>query len=67
MEQCNYIKIRMMHLVKQCFPIGNTSSTQAHIHNARGVKCLEEIGVKRVVLARELNLNEIKRNKNTTI
>ncbi|MBJ6725434.1 peptidase U32 family protein [Geomesophilobacter sediminis] len=36
------------------------ASTQMTIHNSLGVKQLEELGFERVVLARELHLNEIK-------
>ncbi|MDO9098359.1 MAG: peptidase U32 family protein, partial [Candidatus Methanoperedens sp.] len=35
------------------------ASTQMTIHNVEGVKFLQEMGVKRVVLARELSLEEI--------
>lgn len=46
------------------------ASTQMTIHNSEGVKFLEDLGVKRVVLAREMSLDdirEIKRNiKNNT-
>ncbi|GFO98212.1 peptidase family protein U32 [groundwater metagenome] len=42
------------------------ASTQMTIHNAEGVKLLHEMGVKRVVLARELSLQEIKRIKSET-
>ncbi|MDP2841265.1 MAG: peptidase U32 family protein, partial [Candidatus Methanoperedens sp.] len=41
-------------------------STQMTIHTVEGVKFLEEMGVKRVVLARELSLDEIKRIKSQT-
>jgi putative protease len=36
------------------------ASTQMTIHNVEGAKFLKEIGVKRVVLARELSLDEIR-------
>ncbi len=36
------------------------ASTQMTIHNVEGVKLLQEMGVKRVVLAREMTLDEIK-------
>ncbi len=42
------------------------ASTQMTIHNAEGVKFLQEIGVKRVVLAREMSLDEIKLIKSET-
>ena len=37
------------------------ASTQMAIHNLEGVKVLEQLGFKRVVLARETSLDEIKR------
>ncbi len=46
------------------FPVH--ASTQMTIHNLEGVKFLKEMGVKRVVLARELSLDEIKRIKSQT-
>jgi len=42
------------------------ASTQMTIHNVEGVKFLQEMGVKRVVLARELTLEEIHRIKSRT-
>jgi len=42
------------------------ASTQMTIHNTEGVKFLQEMGVKRVVLAREMSLDEIKRIKSET-
>jgi putative protease len=42
------------------------ASTQMTIHNVEGVKFLQEMGVKRVVLARELSLDEIRRIKSRT-
>ena len=36
------------------------ASTQAHNHNKNGIEFLKKLGVKRVVLARELSLDEIK-------
>ncbi len=42
------------------------ASTQMTIHNAEGVKFLQEMGVKRVVLSREMSLQEIKRIKSET-
>lgn len=39
------------------------ASTQAHNHNDEGLKFLKELGVERVVLARELSLEEIKNLK----
>jgi putative protease len=42
------------------------ASTQMTIHNAEGVKFLQDMGVKRVVLAREMSMDEIKRIKSET-
>ncbi|MCZ7398585.1 MAG: DUF3656 domain-containing protein [Candidatus Methanoperedens sp.] len=42
------------------------ASTQMTIHNVEGVKFLQDMGVKRVVLARELSLDEIRRIKSQT-
>ncbi len=42
------------------------ASTQMTIHNVEGVKFLQDMGVKRVVLARELSLEEIQRIKAET-
>ncbi len=36
------------------------ASTQMAVHNANGAKLLEELGFSRIVLAREMSLNEIK-------
>jgi len=46
--------------VKKAFPsLPMHGSTQMSIYNIEGVKKLEEFGFKRIVLARELNLEEI--------
>ncbi len=42
------------------------ASTQMTIHNVEGVKFLKELGVKRVIPARELSLEEIRRIKSET-
>lgn len=48
-------------LVKKCFPhLPLHGSTQMAVHNLAGVKALKKMGFERVVLARELTLNEIK-------
>jgi len=53
--------IGMITLVKEKFPdLEIHASTQAHNHNEEGIKLLKSLGVSRVVLARELSLNEIK-------
>ena len=53
--------IGMISLVKNKFPeLEIHASTQAHNHNSEGIKLLKELGVSRVVLARELSLDEVK-------
>lgn len=50
----------MIKLVNELFPDFEIhASTQAHTHNEEQVKLLENLNVKRVVLARELSLQEI--------
>ena len=52
--------IGLIKNVKKHFPnIEIHASTQAHNHNDSGLSALKSLGVKRVVLARELSLNEI--------
>lgn len=59
--------IGMLDLIRQTFPnLEIHASTQMHIHNLEGVKLLEELGVKRVVLARELSIQEIEHIKKNT-
>ena len=51
----------MINLVRKIYPnLEVHASTQMHNHNIEGIKYLHDIGVKRVVLARELSLQEIK-------
>lgn len=53
--------IGMISLVKQKFPeLEIHASTQAHNHNEEGIKLLKSLGVSRIVLARELSLDEVK-------
>lgn len=42
------------------------ASTQMNVHNSQGIRLLEKLGVKRVVLAREVNLREIEDIKQQT-
>ncbi len=59
--------IGLIKLVRETIPkMEIHASTQAHTHNINQIKLLENLGVKRVVLARELSLNEIN-NLNTTM
>ena len=51
----------LLYLVQSQFPGFNLhASTQMAIHNLAGVKQMEQLGFKRVVLARELSASEIK-------
>lgn len=53
--------IGMISLVHKKYPLLEIhASTQTHNHNSEGIKLLKDLGVKRVVLARELSLDEIK-------
>lgn len=60
--------IGMLDLIRKVYPkLEVHASTQMHIHNLDGVKVMEKLGVKRVVLARETSIdtiNYIKKNTN---
>lgn len=64
--ECGIDSIIMQDLGLAKFAIENFpdleihASTQMTVHNIEGVKKLQELGFKRVVLSRELNLKEIK-------
>ena len=59
--------IGMIDLVRKTYPnLIIHASTQVNIHNLETVKLLEELGVKRVVLARETPINLIKEIKENT-
>lgn len=52
--------IGMMKLVREVLPnLDIHVSTQAHNHNQKQLEMLENLGVKRVVLAREMTISEI--------
>ena len=54
--------IGMITLVRKVLPnLDIHVSTQAHTHNLEQIKLLEKLGVKRVVFAREMSLEEINR------
>jgi len=54
----------MFDLVRKTFPnLELHASTQKHIHNQDGTKLMEKLGMKRVVLARETSIDEIKKIK----
>lgn len=56
----------MISLVRRLIPdLEVHASTQINIHNDEGLRLLEEMGVKRAVLAREMSLTEIKNLKCT--
>ena len=57
----------MLDLVRKTYPnLEVHSSTQMHIHNLDGAKLMEKLGVKRVVLARETSIEDIKNIKENT-
>ena len=59
--------IGILRLLKDQLPqLPVHASTQMTIHNVEGVRYLEKMGVKRIVLARELSLEEIRRIKSQT-
>ena len=59
--------IGMIDLVRKTYPnLEIHASTQLHIHNLEGVKLCSELGLKRVVLARETPIELIKEIKNNT-
>ena len=54
----------MFDLVRKTFPnLEIHSSTQMHIHNLDGTQLMEKLGAKRVVLARETSIEQIKHIK----
>lgn len=59
--------IGMLDLVRQTYPnLEVHASTQMHIHNQGGIKFCEEMGIKRVVLARETTIKNIRKFKKET-
>ena len=57
--------IGMVDLVRKLYPnLEIHISTQMHVHNLEGVKFFEDLGVNRVVLARETDIDSIKNIKN---
>lgn len=54
--------IGLLDLVRKTYPnLELHASTQMHIHNLDGVKLMEKLGVKRVVIARETSIEDIKK------
>ena len=59
--------LTVMRLAKQICPaLELHGSTQMAVHNAAGVRMLEDLGFSRVVLARELSIDEIRRIREQT-
>ena len=59
--------IGMMDLVRKTYPnLSIHASTQMHIHNLEGTKFMENLGLERVVLARETSYEDIKKIKEKT-
>lgn len=59
--------IGMIDLVRKTYPnLEIHASTQTNIHNLEGVKLCEELGIKRVVLARETPIELVKEIKEKT-
>ncbi|NPE27990.1 peptidase U32 [Methanococcoides sp. SA1] len=59
--------IGLLHLAKDIVPdLPIHASTQMTVHNSEGVLFLEELGVKRVVLAREMSTDEIRQVREKT-
>ncbi len=57
----------MLDLIRKTYPnLEIHASTQMHIHNLNGVKICEKLGIKRVVLARETNIDLIKEIRKKT-
>ncbi len=58
----------MLDLVHQTFPnLELHASTQMHIHNLEAIKTVEKLGIKRVVLPREMKLEDVKKMKQSGI
>ena len=59
--------LTVMRLAKQICPeLQMHASTQMAVHNASGVQMLEDLGFSRVVLARELSIDEIRKIREKT-
>ena len=57
----------MFDLVRKTYPnMEIHASTQMHIHNLDGVQLMEKLGMRRVVLARETSIDDIRRIKNNS-
>ena len=59
--------IGMIDYLRKVYPnLEIHASTQMNIHNVEGAKLLEELGLKRVVLARETDIDTVKKIKENT-
>lgn len=59
--------IGMIDYLRKTYPnLEIHASTQMNIHNIEGAKLLEELGLKRVVLARETDIDTVKKIKENT-
>lgn len=59
--------IGMMDKVRKTYPnLSIHASTQMHIHNLEGAKLLEKLGLERTVLARETDIETIKKIRENT-
>ncbi len=59
--------LAVMELIRRRYPtLAIHASTQCAVHNTKGVRLMEELGCSRVVLARELSLDEIKKIRAAT-
>ena len=59
--------IGMMDLLRRIYPrLELHASTQMHIHNLKGAKIIEKLGLKRAVIARETSIEAIKEIKQNT-
>lgn len=59
--------IGMIDYLRKVYPnLEIHASTQMNIHNVEGAKLLEELGLKRVVLARETDIDTVKKIKEKT-
>lgn len=52
----------VLYIIRRYFPhLTVHASTQMNIHNSAGIKLLEKLGVKRVILERQITLEELKK------
>ena len=52
----------VIHTVKKYFPeLKLHGSTQMGIHNSAGVRCMEKLGLSRVILERQITMDELKK------